>query len=339
MQFTKYQSIENAYNKKLIQIIFDHGLAPDDGTAPYIVTEKVHGSNFGIHMDVTNGKLEYSKRSGFIGEGNFMGHLNIVESLVPLCDKLYAALGDYVKESIVIHAEIYGGIWQGESETHATKVQREVEYSKSNHIACFDLEIDGGYVAPIEAFPILQACGFPMVPIIGVYNSLRDALEVENTFDSLVPGRHLLKAEEGKNLAEGVVIRPFNRIAQLSNGKRVILKNVSQSFRENNGKVAAAPKELSQPVKDLIQVTSPYLNANRLTHVLSKDTFTQKDFGKVMGLLVQDALEDYIKECTEFEAVKGLKDLNESADWKSFVREYNKLASQVVRGHWELNEF
>ncbi len=337
MKFVRYSSIENAYNQKQINHIYDHGFALDDGTMPYIVTEKVHGANFGIHMDVVEGTLEYSKRSSMIGDSNFMGHLSVIDSLRGCCDRLHQAIGSKVKESIEIHAEIYGGDWFGDKTNGATTVQKgsSVKYAPGNHVACFDMKVDGKFVAPIESMVLLHASGFPMVPIIGVFNSLREALECGNIFNSFIPERHLLKAE-GDNPAEGVVIQPFNRTREMNNGKRVILKNVNPNFRENNGSARgpAAPKVLSEHVQGLLQVTTPYLNENRLSHVMSKDEYTQKDFGKVLGLLVQDALEDYVKECTSMDAIKELKEINESADWQSFNREFNKIASQVVRPVW-----
>merc|ERR1712146_591362 len=67
MLFKKYSSIENSYRKKFIEkLIYE-----DKTGGEWIVTEKIHGSNFSLWIDRTVlGEIDIrvGKRSGFIEE-------------------------------------------------------------------------------------------------------------------------------------------------------------------------------------------------------------------------------------------------------------------------------
>lgn len=74
MDFTKYSSLTNV-SQKFINKITEQGYAD----IPYIVNEKVHGANFGIHWDAENG-VSFSKRSGFLEESEvFYAHTKIAD--------------------------------------------------------------------------------------------------------------------------------------------------------------------------------------------------------------------------------------------------------------------
>ena len=87
----------------------------------------------------------------------------------------------------------------------------------------------------------------------------------------------------------------------------------------------APPEPLPLEAEKLYMKFSVYLTENRLHNTLSKlGNVTAKDFGKVLGLLIQDAREDFEKECGEID-----KD-----NWKLVQKSIGKLAGEVVRQDW-----
>jgi hypothetical protein len=62
MGFKKYNSIENSYREKFLEKI--KSIVPP--TEKWVVTEKIHGSNFSFIYDVEN--LTCAKRTGLINE-------------------------------------------------------------------------------------------------------------------------------------------------------------------------------------------------------------------------------------------------------------------------------
>ncbi len=62
MEFKKYNSIENAYQKVVLEQIIIHGFEKET----YVVQEKVHGANFSFFTDGKEVKI--AKRTDFIEE-------------------------------------------------------------------------------------------------------------------------------------------------------------------------------------------------------------------------------------------------------------------------------
>ncbi|HRW22402.1 MAG TPA: hypothetical protein P5509_10550, partial [Bacteroidales bacterium] len=89
---------------------------------------------------------------------------------------------------------------------------------------------------------------------------------------------------------------------------RVLLKNKNDKFAEVTGKKSGkgkikTPKEeikLSPEAETLLETILTYVNENRLRAVLSKmEAITDKCFGKLVGNLSKDVIEDFLKDHKE----------------------------------------
>jgi Rnl2 family RNA ligase len=325
MEFQKYNSLEQANKQKTINAAVDAGHAK----IMYGVTEKIHGANFGIHWERGMSGVKFSRRSDFLEDGEtFYSHTKIEQALIKRMSKLVAQFGEDA-ETISVYGEIYGGSLNGVSAEGSKRVQKEVQYSPETQFAAFDLVVDGHYAPQYTAIRILgDTCGFHMVPLIALCEGLEEALAVDIKRNSIVPA--LLGYEvEGKNIIEGVVIRPWDADIYLPNGKHFILKNKNADFKEDSGKPAKVQEPMSDGDEALFSLVSMYLVKARLNAVISKEKeLTHKDFGRILGLFMQDALHDFDTESDD-EAVKDAAD-----DYKRLNKSLQKVAAGIVREYW-----
>jgi Rnl2 family RNA ligase len=328
MDFQKYNSLEQASKQKVINAAVDAG----HSKIRYGVTEKIHGANFGIHWSAEEGVIKFSRRSGFLEAGEtFYAHTKISNALYKRMHKLIEYLNNHSDFStIAVYGEIYGGILNGETAQGSKRVQKEVQYSPETQFAAFDIIVDGHYLPQSAAYSLLGRSGFHMAPLIGIYDSLEKALAVPNDLQSRVP--QLLGYEvEGDNVSEGTVIRPWAADIYLPNGSHFILKNKNAKFKEKGTKVAKPQEPMSLGDELTFTAISLYLTETRLNAVISKEKeLTQKDFGRIMGLLMQDAINDF-DEDNESDDIT-MKD--GADDYKRLNRELQKVAQLVVRQYW-----
>ena len=120
--------------------------------------------------------------------------------------------------------------------------------------------------------------------------------------------------------------------AFMPNGERVAIKCKTTKFTEKKNKQANrfnAPSELSETDKAKLNEFTCFLTENRVKNVLSKidsANLTAKDFGRVMGLTVQDALEEIERNYGPF--LEQFE--NPTLAKKTFTNE----ASNLVRENW-----
>jgi Rnl2 family RNA ligase len=98
------------------------------------------------------------------------------------------------------------------------------------------------------------------------------------------------------------------------------------AFSEKRQSSPKQPHVMSETIKPIFEDFLAYINDNRLNNILSKtsDVITQKDFGKIMGMLVQDAKDEFERD--EYEISKS--------DWKEISKYVVKEASVVLREDW-----
>jgi len=147
-------------------------------------------------------------------------------------------------------------------------------------------------------------------------------MSVPNTFKSwLTP-----EGFEGENTSEGLVIEPVFP-QYFNNGSRVYFKNKTVGFSEKSStskekKVFALSEDESELMNEVLE----YNTIQRVNNVLSKfGQVTNKDFGKILGLTMQDLLEEFSKE-TE----KNPKLIAED-NWKDFSKLLQAEVSKTVR--------
>lgn len=300
MEFTKFSSLENTYNAKLINMVREQF-----GDKLFIVTEKIHGANFAFYYDGEN--LQIASRNQFV-DTTFFACAQVVAACEPKIKALYK-LACAPGQLMVVYGELAGD-----------GIQKEVEYGAKNFYA-FELVIDGEAQSKAGAFSCFYHAGLPHPEIIYV-GDFENALAVKETFQSyLTPEDY-----DGENEAEGVVIEPVEP-SFFANGKRVYLKKKTESFSERKAKnKAPAPVEVPENVQELFTEVSAYLTENRVKNVISKlGEVGKADFGKVLKLTVEDAIEDFEKDTERHVG----KELQASTGWLNKL--LAKQATSVVR--------
>ena len=309
LKFKRYNSIENTYRKKTLDAIVEQGKS--QGT--WVVEEKVHGANFSIWFDGTT--FRCAKRSGFIGEGeNFFNYKDVFENykqnVVDLFNHLISQ--DENIKGIAVFGELFGGHYphdEVEKTDHQT-VQRGLWYSPKNDFYAFDIKVrtdeDTEELWKTDKFLNVDTCNelfeefgfFYAKPLFK--GTLEECLEFNNFYNSLLPEWLGLPALEEENICEGNIIKP-NEAKYFWTGSRIILKNKNKKFSEkkNVTKVKKVIK-LSDEANDCLVKALAFVTENRLKNVLSHiGEVGEKDFGKIMGLLNKDTIEDFLKDHRE----------------------------------------
>jgi len=306
MEFKEYPSIENSYRIKTINDIIQYGLSYGE----WVVTEKVHGSNFSFWMNREG--IRYAKRTTFLREDdNFYGWERVADLYYDRLKQLYIAVGEVFNlkiESyeIALFGEIFGGNYPHpsiERDTKSTTVQKGVYYSPKNDFYAFDLKVQGRFVN----YDIFEGCmkelGFLYAKAL-YRGFFQDSIAYPNEFPTTIPNVLGLPPIEN-NICEGVVIKPvIDRIFPC--GSRVILKNKNEKFSENLSKDKTSLKQtkvasaLSPEEQEILDLVDSYINENRLRSVLSKvGQVTDKMFGKLLGMFSQDVISDLRKDHEE----------------------------------------
>ena len=308
MEFKKFSSLENTYRQNLIDKVQYEG---KDG-GEWMVTEKLHGCNLSFWCNGTEVKV--ASRTRFV-DGTFYNCQAVINKYAPL---ILASYKDCVVEYgqiLTIYGELFGG-----------NVQKEVEYGEKDFRA-FDVVVDGRVLNKGSAMYMTKAIGIPFVPVLR-FGSFTECLDYENTFKStLTP-----EGYEGENTAEGLVIEPVEP-AWFANGSRVYFKNKIESFSEKKRQ----PKEkqvfeLSETESELLNELLTYNTQQRVSNVISKiGQITNKDFGKILGLTVQDILEDFTKDAERDAKVEA------EDNWKQFHKLLSAEVGKTVRSVFVLN--
>lgn len=304
MKFKKYSSIENSYRQKEVNSIQIH--FPKE---TFIVTEKIHGANFSFHVNSEG--VRCAKRTAFIGEDALAGFYSsdvVYNRYKESAKKVYQ---EFIKDnpdivSVSIYGELFGGSYPHPDveKLDVKRVQKKVYYNNDVDFLMFDIYVTfssgNGEFVDMNYLPYIEEITeFKNVPVL-FKGTLAECLEYENEYPSKVPSMYGLPEIEG-NTCEGNVIKPIDHCV-FPNGSRVILKNKNASFREKaEMKQIKIPDPLPEHVIRLQKEGYKYITDNRLSNVLSKyGTVDQKEFGKLLGALSKDVIEDFIKDFPEF---------------------------------------
>jgi Rnl2 family RNA ligase len=284
-KFVKYNSIENTYRTKEIMRIQTHGF--DKGE--WSVTEKVHGSNFSFLYD--GNELKTAKRTGFCSDGFFNCHVIIEKYGLKIID-LYNDIG--CKE-IQVYGEIFGGNYPGLKSEYKS-IQKGVFYTNDIEFYGFDIKADGEFLSVDKANELFKLYNIFYAEEL-FRGSFQECLDYQNEFNSTLPAKLGMEPLE-TNICEGVVIKPIEP-KYFNGGSRVILKNKNDKFteRDTSKQREKKPVTVGPEALKLLDEMRSMINENRLRAVLSKgETIGQKDFGKLMGLVSQDILEELEKD-------------------------------------------
>lgn len=301
--FHAFPDIENAYRTETVNKIVSLGFS----ACEWVVNEKVHGSST-IILRAEDGQIILGKRSSFINPGeNFNGLPRVADYLKPSIEALYAKLG--CKE-MTLYGEICGGSYDHPNVAkvpNTTRVQKGVFYGPNNYFYGFDIVADGTWLDPITVEQLYKEFGFLHAQTL-FRGSFEDCMKYPNEFDSKIPAQ-LGLPPISPNICEGVVLRPIKPLF-FGCGSRVILKNKNDKWSEKSkeSKHPRPPKEelkLSDQAISLFDSFSQFITENRLKNVISKiGAITSKDFGKLLGGLMQDAHKDFLKEYPAFDTLE-----------------------------------
>lgn len=308
--FHAYSEIENSYRTKHVNLIVEQG----KGGGEWVVTEKVHGSNFSMWYDGT--ELKGAKRSGFLVEPHSFFNADKVMAenkagierifnilILNHNQKVMQGIESVKPEVLTIYGEIFGGSYPHPDVSRvvgATRVQKGVYYHPDNLFYAFDIKINGALV-DYDTFAALCDAGniFRTKPLFR--GTLQDCLAFNNVYKSTIPGRLGLPEIDEPNICEGNVIVPVIP-ERVWGGGRVILKNKNEYFSEvaHGKKGPKMPKEevqVSDATHESLEIMSTYVTENRLRNVISKiGTVTDKDFGLLMREMSHDVIEDFMKD-------------------------------------------
>lgn len=328
MKFKRYPSIENSYRTKTLTQIDVEGIDKTD----WVVLEKVHGSNFSIWVD--ENEVKFAKRSSFIGTDNFYDINTIRDGLEIFAKRLFddVKLLQYTDhrtvDSITICGELFGGAFKHPEvkNLNVKQIQKGIYYSPKIEFMAFDLMINEQFVSHDLFTNLMTGSRFFLAPVL-FKGSLKDCLNYPNEYDSKIP-LALGLPHLTDNVCEGNVIKP-NIPQYFKSGERVILKNKNEKWSEKSKERKSPKPEVKLSVDTMAKLESAltYITENRLKNVLSKiGEVTQKDFGKILGLMAKDVLEDYEKD-------SAFLNLEKNED-KLFKKVINSEVANLIRSNF-----
>jgi Rnl2 family RNA ligase len=278
--------------------------------ARWVVSEKIHGSNFSF---VTDGKkIRCAKRKSYLEpDENFYAHEDVLSRIEPQLLDLFQGVKLVFPElvRIQLYGELFGGGYPHPDVPKVNNVQpiqTGVFYSPRIEFCAFDLSVEMPKERRFVSFEQLQeflddAELFYVKPLF--MGSYEEALAYPIGFKSGVPKRLGLPAI-ANNKAEGIVIKPVDPIyVETEKGRaRILLKKKIAEFSEDE-KFFSAQKWSSENPLDALSLLSAALpdlaNKNRLQSARSKvgPTNTPQKSAQLFQLFVEDILlqleEDY----------------------------------------------
>lgn len=333
LEFKKYSSIENSFNKEFMEHI--EAEMPMD--LVYVVQEKVHGANSSFLCDGSD--VQFAKRTAVLGkEEQFYDYEQLVSTYKDKILRLFERIKVQHPqlERVNVFGEMFGGQYPHKEVVNNPKIsliQKGIYYCPSHEFYGFDIYITensiGKYLDVEEVDELFEAEGFLYAKTLFKGN-LEECLNYPNLFQTHIPEWLGLPPIEG-NTCEGVVIRPVTPM-YFKNGSRVLIKNKNEKFSEKKQmkkriKEFDVPVQLSESLTRLMPELEAYVTENRLTNVISHIGEIQipRDIAKVMGNFSKDVLEDFLKEYHEqYNAL-------EKDEQKRLKKQLNKLATDLVK--------
>lgn len=309
--FKKYNSIENTYNKKIIEKICNEGYDNEE----WIAMEKVHGGNFSVV--VSDDSVLYCRRTDVLKDDeNFFDYQNAVKKDEKTFVEIYKNMKSKNKKIIQIqfYGEIFGGKYphpEIEKNKNVKCVQKEISYHPDIKFMIFDIfckcnnNVD--YISHDDVVSICQQHDLLYSPVL-YRGTLKELLKLDPLFETTIPDLFNLPKIEN-NVAEGFVFKPAKNLYLGST--RIILKHKNDKFKEKEN-----PKEEETKICDFFTKSKNtmflHLNKNRVSSVKSKMTEEEqanKDF--VIEKLIEDVFEDMEKEKEEEEEEYNYEKLRE----------------------------
>lgn len=316
-KYIAYEKIpENPNQWKLSEIDYRNFKKTD-----WVVTEKIHGANFGI---VTDGReVQFAKRKEFLNLGDdFFGYQLLQDELILKTKQIFniLQLEKINLQKIFIYGELFGGEYPHPKVTPLPglqAIQTGVYYSPRIEYCAFDIAaIENSnhgekiYLDYDKALQLFERVGMMAAKplFIGKYE---EAAAYNIEFESTIPAILNLPQLQQENKAEGVVIKPVKSFyVETRKGKiRPIIKHKIPDFAEDKRYHQAQKWTYQKAViqnteltleDELSQEMLALVTANRLNNVISKfGRVTNQDIEKqqqLIDLLAKDVLESFNEE-------------------------------------------
>lgn len=289
----------------------------------WVVTEKIHGANFGI---VTDGsEVRFAKRKEFLQPDEvFFDYQSLAHQLAYQSQEIFKILQAERKRllRVFVYGELFGGEYPHPDISaipHIQAVQTGIYYSPKIEYCGFDIAVEekGNPIARAyydydQAINLFQQVGMMRAEplFIGRYE---EALTYKLEFDSTIPALLGLPPLPFRNPAEGIVIKPIKSIyVETPKGRiRPILKVKIPEFAEDSrfhqatkwsdqkAPLPHSPQELSIE-EELSQEMLALVTETRLNNVISKIGRVSRNDGarkqQLVQLLMQDILETFNEE-------------------------------------------
>jgi len=142
IQFKKYNSIENTFDKDFVERIFLEGQDKQE----FVVQEKVHGSNVCF---VTDGEtVGFGKRTGFVEtDEKFYDYEELLERYTQKVMALFSIVKEKYPDikTLTVFGEMFGGKYPHPDVKNSTKtmvIQKGVYYFPNHEFYAFDLYVN-----------------------------------------------------------------------------------------------------------------------------------------------------------------------------------------------------
>lgn len=246
-----------------------------ESTHPSCWAEKIHGANVRFHH--LHGKITFGSRNQVLSEDDtFYNFQEILDQLKPMLLKLGEILPEFT-----LYGELFGA-----------KVQKEIFYSSSVHFLAFDLVTEGKYLSVARFIELCDQFQIPRVQFH--FGTWAECMEVPiEGVDSPWSVAHGEATDRSREW-EGIVIKSVHE-SEFSKPRR-ILKRKTQKFSERLGTKTVKVFSVDPVVKQIQEQLPAFLSDARLTNLRSHGGLDSAPIHKLAGLLLHDAMEEYLDE-------------------------------------------
>ena len=275
--FCKFPSIVNSYHEKTLKFWLEK--YPELKNERFVAETKIDGASISFVFSKDEEMKVYSRERYISPNENFFDVWNVIKG--EYCQHVFGICKAYVEKyglaSLQITGELFG---QG--------IQKRINYGKEKYIIFYSVSING-YLQP----PLFCYNFFPYSVCINAVHdnlSLEDALnfDVENLKDFY---------SMCQDTAEGIVIKPYNKVYVSPVGDIFYLKKKNEKFNDR-AKVKEDVAKFSDEVIRLNLQYKSFLTENRLQDLFSKYNIItdQSQLGTYIKLMREDAINDFMKD-------------------------------------------
>lgn len=284
----------------------DETLARARSTITWVATEKLHGANLCLCTD--GDEIRVAKRRTLLDGEDFFGYRDAVGPLLPALRSLHNIVSAKTGTPwLFVYGELFGGSYPHPDVAAVDgvePVQTGVYYCPDIRFAAFDVAVVNGqsersFLPYRDTATMCRTAGMPIVPEVA-RGMLPELLALPVEFPTRVPSALGLPPLQN-NLAEGMVIRPWDReVALPGRYARLLIKRKNSRFAErryHGARAWAAP-----PSRDALaqaeRAALDLVTRNRVNDAISKtgrpdgSSERQEEIGAEVARDVRETLEE-----------------------------------------------